>query len=57
MGRLDALSTILLVEDQAAVREYLALVLDRRGYTVLAAGTPGEALSLLRENGGGSAPW
>jgi DNA-binding response OmpR family regulator len=51
MGQLDAPSTILLVEDQAAVREYLALVLDKRGYTVLAAGTPGEALSLLRENG------
>jgi two-component system cell cycle sensor histidine kinase/response regulator CckA len=50
MGHLNAPSTILLVEDQAAVREYLTLILGKRGYTVLAAGTPGEALSLLREN-------
>ncbi len=50
-GQVDSPSTILLVEDQAAVRQYLALVLEGRGYTVLATGLPVEALSLVCENG------
>jgi PAS domain S-box-containing protein len=50
-GRLANPATILLVEDQAAVSKYLALVLRKGGYTVLTAGTPGEAISMLAEHG------
>jgi two-component system, cell cycle sensor histidine kinase and response regulator CckA len=50
VGRLATPSTVLLVEDQPAVRKYLALVLEQQGYTVLSAGTPGEALSLLMDH-------
>lgn len=35
---------------ELAVRKYLALVLEQQGYTVLSAGTPGEALSLLKNH-------
>ena len=40
--------TILLVEDDAAVRDMVAEVLDRHGYTVLAAATPAEAISIAQ---------
>ena len=50
-GRLAAPTTILLVEDQAAVCKYLALVLKQGGYTVLTAATPGAAISMLAEHG------
>jgi CheY-like chemotaxis protein len=50
-GGLAAPATVLLVEDQAAVCRYLALVLQQAGYTVVTAGTPVEAISLLEEHG------
>jgi len=49
-GKWATPSTVLLVEDQEAVQQYLALVLEQQGYTVLSAGTPGEALSLLNDH-------
>jgi two-component system cell cycle sensor histidine kinase/response regulator CckA len=39
---------ILLVEDERAVRELARQMLERLGYTVSAAATPGEALELVR---------
>ncbi len=39
--------TILIVEDQAAVRDLVRTVLERQGYTVLAASSPSQALSIL----------
>jgi two-component system cell cycle sensor histidine kinase/response regulator CckA len=39
--------TILLVEDEGAVRDMTSLLLGRAGYRVLSAGTPGEALDLF----------
>jgi PAS domain S-box-containing protein len=50
VGKLATPSTVLLVEDQPAVRKYLATVLEQQGYTILSAGTPGEALSLLNDH-------
>jgi PAS domain S-box-containing protein len=44
--------TILLVEDELAILRLTATVLRRRGYTVLSAGTPGEAIRLAREHKG-----
>ncbi len=42
--------TILLVEDEAPVRELVHRVLESAGYTVVAAGLPSEAERLLDEN-------
>ncbi len=44
--------TILLVEDEPALLEMGKAMLERLGYRVLAAHTPGEALKLARENAG-----
>ncbi|MCX6544372.1 MAG: PAS domain S-box protein [Acidobacteria bacterium] len=44
--------TILLVEDEPAILKMTTRVLQRSGYTVLAAGTPGEAIRLAGERGG-----
>jgi len=42
--------TVLLVEDEMAILEMTTIMLERLGYTVLAAGTPGEAVRLAQEN-------
>jgi PAS domain S-box-containing protein len=44
--------TILLVEDEPAVLKMTTMMLKRQNYTVLAAGTPGEAIALAREHAG-----
>jgi two-component system cell cycle sensor histidine kinase/response regulator CckA len=44
--------TILLVEDEPAILEMATMLLKMQGYTVLAAGTPGEAIRLAREYAG-----
>ena len=38
--------TILLVEDEPAILRMTTMMLEREGYTVVAAGTPGEAIEL-----------
>jgi PAS domain S-box-containing protein len=45
--------TILLVEDEVAILEMTAQMLEQLGYTVLAASTPGEAIQLARDHSGG----
>ncbi len=42
--------TVLLVEDEAAIRRMSQTMLERLGYRVLSAGTPGEAVRLAAEN-------
>jgi nitrogen-specific signal transduction histidine kinase/ActR/RegA family two-component response regulator len=42
--------TILLVEDEPAILSMTAMMLEKQGYTVLKAGTPGEASRLAREH-------
>ena len=42
--------TILLVEDEAAILKMASLMLHRKGYRVLAAATPGEALALAHQH-------
>ncbi len=44
--------TILLVEDEPAILRMTTMMLERLGYTVLAAGAPGEAVRLSREYAG-----
>ena len=44
--------TILLVEDESAILRLTALMLQREGYTVVSAGTPGEAIRLANEHAG-----
>jgi two-component system cell cycle sensor histidine kinase/response regulator CckA len=44
--------TILLVEDESAVLALAKTMLEHQGYTVLAAGTPGEAARLANEHAG-----
>ena len=41
--------TILLVEDEPAILKMAKLMLERLGYRVMAASTPGQAISLARE--------
>ena len=45
--RCSASATILLVEDEPAVRTMAAQMLERAGYTVLAASTPSEACAIF----------
>src|SRR6266478_8949977 len=45
----EGTETILLVEDEAPVRELIRRVLESAGYVVLAAGLPSEAERLLDE--------
>jgi PAS domain S-box-containing protein len=44
--------TILLVEDERAILRAVARMLERQGYTVLTAATPGQALRLASEHAG-----
>lgn len=44
--------TILLVEDEPSILKMTKMMLERTGYMVLAAGTPGEAIALAREHAG-----
>lgn len=44
--------TILLVEDEPDILEITTIMLERQGYTVLAASTPGEAIHLAGESAG-----
>lgn len=44
--------TILLVEDEPAILSMTSLILERLGYTVLAAATPGEAMRLAERHPG-----
>jgi two-component system cell cycle sensor histidine kinase/response regulator CckA len=44
--------TILLVEDEPALLKLVATMLQKHGYTVMAASTPGEAIRLAREHPG-----
>jgi two-component system cell cycle sensor histidine kinase/response regulator CckA len=44
--------TILLVEDEPMILDITAKMLERQGYTVQAAATPGEAIRLAREHVG-----
>ncbi len=44
--------TILLVEDEPTILALGATMLERQGYDVLAAATPGEAIRLAEEHGG-----
>jgi PAS domain S-box-containing protein len=44
--------TILLVEDEPASLKLITKMLERQGYSVLAAGTPGEAIRVAREHSG-----
>jgi CheY-like chemotaxis protein len=44
--------TILLVEDEPAVLRLTASMLERLGYTVVAAGSPGEAIRLAAQHAG-----
>ncbi|MFH0731062.1 MAG: ABC transporter substrate binding protein [Pseudomonadota bacterium] len=43
---------ILLVEDEPAILKLTTMMLERTGYAVIAAGTPGEAIRLAREHQG-----
>jgi two-component system sensor histidine kinase EvgS len=44
--------TILLVEDEPMILQLSATMLNRLGYEVIAAGSPGEAIRLAEEHGG-----
>ena len=44
--------TILLVEDEVAILRMTTMMLERLGYTVVPARTPGEAISLAQEHAG-----
>jgi len=49
---LDGTETILLVEDEPSILKMTQMMLERMGYNVLVAGTPGEATALAREHAG-----
>ena len=47
---LDGTEAILLVEDEPSILRMTRMMLERMGYKVLAAGTPGEAITLAHEH-------
>jgi PAS domain S-box-containing protein len=49
---LRGLETVLVVEDEPSLLKLAAMLLEAQGYTVLAAGTPGEAIRLAEERDG-----
>jgi two-component system, cell cycle sensor histidine kinase and response regulator CckA len=51
-GAEPGLETILVVDDEAAIRELVLKILRRRGYQVLEAANGEEAVSICRENSG-----
>jgi hypothetical protein len=51
-GAEPGLETILVVDDEAAIRELVLKILRRRGYQVLEAANGEEALAICRENSG-----
>jgi signal transduction histidine kinase/CheY-like chemotaxis protein len=44
--------TVLVVEDEPVILKMVTIMLEREGYSVMAADTPGEALQLANEHGG-----
>jgi DNA-binding NtrC family response regulator len=42
--------TVLIVEDEESILKMTQMMLERMGYKVLVAGTPGEAIALAREH-------
>jgi len=50
--RARAGDTVLIVEDEAAILKLAATLLQMLGYTVLTAGSPGDALELVRTHAG-----
>ena len=44
--------TVLIVEDEESILKMTQMMLERMGYKVLVAGTPGEAIALAREHAG-----
>ncbi|MHB8120627.1 MAG: hybrid sensor histidine kinase/response regulator [Desulfuromonadaceae bacterium] len=44
--------TILVVEDEPAILKITSIMLEKQGYTVIQAATPGEAICLAREHAG-----
>ncbi|WP_020585452.1 PAS domain S-box protein [Desulfobacter curvatus] len=47
---MDGNETILLVEDEPSILRMTRMMLERSGYKILAASTPGEAVSIAREH-------
>jgi two-component system, cell cycle sensor histidine kinase and response regulator CckA len=44
--------TVLLVEDEPTILKMITMMLEREGYTVVGASTPGEAIRLAKEHSG-----
>jgi two-component system, cell cycle sensor histidine kinase and response regulator CckA len=51
-GAIGGSETVLLLEDEAPVRELVGRVLERYGYRVIAAATPNDAIALSAQEGG-----
>ncbi len=49
-GDLSATTTVLIVDDDPAIQNMLSIILQRRGYCALAAGTAADGLALLAEH-------